>query len=303
MSLLSPTQKPVKVYRSTDVGAPALDKSANCVANILKACLVTGYGSKLGAGWTLAFEDMATKSKVLRLNNTTNVPLFLRVYNDTGSTMGVQLVKDPVSANSATKILECSTVFKYLGNLTTGSWAVIAHDTGFWFFAEYLASGKLANRSGAFLFAAIVPATQSEGFVLHHTGGSYSDGDNDRHSIALKKDEFFLGDPNVIVNEGGLVAPMVYNLSSDTVSSKSYERLAAGASNQSPVAISTPLHIIGSDDIYQMPVFIPSRNDLNNFALVDSTNSQPMMNFCTSGQYKPTDKGANAYIPTEYWEV
>lgn len=47
---------PVRVYRSSDVGAPALrGNSPGDFINLLKKCLVDGYGSKPGAGWTQAF--------------------------------------------------------------------------------------------------------------------------------------------------------------------------------------------------------------------------------------------------------
>ena len=48
-------EMPVTLYRSTDDDAPALTKSN--LSLILKACLVTGYGSKPGAGWTMPHED------------------------------------------------------------------------------------------------------------------------------------------------------------------------------------------------------------------------------------------------------
>lgn len=40
------------IYRSTDPGAPVLNKNAGTLINVLTACLVTGYGTKTGAGWT-----------------------------------------------------------------------------------------------------------------------------------------------------------------------------------------------------------------------------------------------------------
>lgn len=42
----------VNIYYSTDTGAPALTGRAGSLYNLLKACLVTGYGSKAAAGWT-----------------------------------------------------------------------------------------------------------------------------------------------------------------------------------------------------------------------------------------------------------
>ena len=58
-------EMPVTLYRSTDDDAPALTKSN--LSLILKACLVTGYGSKPGAGWTMPYEDAAASKRVFAL--------------------------------------------------------------------------------------------------------------------------------------------------------------------------------------------------------------------------------------------
>lgn len=42
----------VSVYQSSDVGAPQLTNASGSLIAILDACLVNGYGSKAGAGWT-----------------------------------------------------------------------------------------------------------------------------------------------------------------------------------------------------------------------------------------------------------
>lgn len=51
---------PVTVYRWDDAGAPQITTdycSANDLKAILQACLVTGYGSKAGLGWSKVFDD------------------------------------------------------------------------------------------------------------------------------------------------------------------------------------------------------------------------------------------------------
>lgn len=44
-----------EIYRSTDSGAPVLEGVVDSMRQLLKACLVDGYGSKTAAGWTEAF--------------------------------------------------------------------------------------------------------------------------------------------------------------------------------------------------------------------------------------------------------
>jgi hypothetical protein len=45
----------VRVYKSTDVGAPTIGRTAGALITLLDACLVNGYGAKAGAGWTKPF--------------------------------------------------------------------------------------------------------------------------------------------------------------------------------------------------------------------------------------------------------
>lgn len=62
----------VQVYYSNDVGAPTLSGTAGALATILKACLVDGYGSKPGAGWTVALDDYAANKSYIFRNDPIN---------------------------------------------------------------------------------------------------------------------------------------------------------------------------------------------------------------------------------------
>lgn len=59
MSFLNPVSEPVLSFSSTDASAPQINymsRVAGDVKAVLKACLVTGYGAKVGAGWTVESE-------------------------------------------------------------------------------------------------------------------------------------------------------------------------------------------------------------------------------------------------------
>lgn len=59
MSFLNPVSEPVLRFSSTDAGAPQINYNARVagdVKTVLKACLVTGYGDKASAGWSIANE-------------------------------------------------------------------------------------------------------------------------------------------------------------------------------------------------------------------------------------------------------
>lgn len=59
MSFLNPVSEPVLRFSSTDVGAPQINYNARVagdVKTVLKGCLVTGYGAKPSAEWSIVNE-------------------------------------------------------------------------------------------------------------------------------------------------------------------------------------------------------------------------------------------------------
>lgn len=59
MSFLNPVTEPVLWFKSTDADAPQINynaRTAGDVKAVLKACLVTGYGTKASAGWSIVNE-------------------------------------------------------------------------------------------------------------------------------------------------------------------------------------------------------------------------------------------------------
>lgn len=50
----------VTIYRSEDAGAPVLSGTAGALINVLTGCLVTGYGAKAAAGWSLVSGSTST---------------------------------------------------------------------------------------------------------------------------------------------------------------------------------------------------------------------------------------------------
>lgn len=59
MSFLNPVNEPVLRFKSTDAGAPQINYNARVAGDVkavLKGCLVTGYGDKASAGWSIVNE-------------------------------------------------------------------------------------------------------------------------------------------------------------------------------------------------------------------------------------------------------
>lgn len=286
MSLLTPERVPVKVYKWDDVDAPILDKTAGCVATILKACLVTGYGDKEGAGWMLAHEDLVTNTKILAIDSASPVQLYLRIKNDTGSDVAVQVVKDVVDANTATVVAECSSVFRYLGGINTGHWVLIANQYGFWIGASVNSKYGTAAQSGVYCFAGQVAGTQDTAFLVKHTGGDWPNSVHERSSITGTNSKSAYADAVCV------------NTVDNAVSQGRLSFLFSGSSDDSAAAIAAPLYFKSPTDVYQLPVYAPSRNNLLNFDAV--LGLRPALNFCTSTQLWDVN---NTYVPTDYWSL
>ncbi len=177
MSLLTPERVPVKVYRWDDEGAPALDKTSNCMATIFKACLVTGYGTKEPAGWTMPWEDTTAGVKVLRPEVSPHTDFYLRLSADTGTEMAVQVYLNMTDANTGDLKLQCDSPFKYGKNNTSGKWILIASPRGVWFTSEHAYQTNVSlNMSGSFFYCghttAYAQAAQT-GVYLQHSGGAH----------------------------------------------------------------------------------------------------------------------------------
>lgn len=84
------------VYRFDDAGAPqVVNGTPSEYMNIIKKCLVDGYGSKAALGWSVVDED------------TTDAP-FLALKNGPQGTGGVFMMDAQSNANNATFTVQCA---------------------------------------------------------------------------------------------------------------------------------------------------------------------------------------------------
>jgi hypothetical protein len=140
------------VYKSTDPGAPALTGQAGSLRDVLRAVLVTGYGSggdaKAGAGWTEPFSG--TNVSAFRNSAVTGTGGYLRV-DDTSTYAGsnarsalmraYEVMTDvdtgtgptPTAAQVASGLLVPKS--KTLDS-TSRAWVVIANERFFYLFTD-----------------------------------------------------------------------------------------------------------------------------------------------------------------------
>lgn len=108
-------------YMSTDAGAPVLTGQVDSYINLLKACLVDGYGSgpsaKAAAGWTVAFSDYPNHKFALRNDSVLGSGMYVRVLDDGSGT-------------SATAAMAHMQAFTSMSDVNTGTDATPASITG-----------------------------------------------------------------------------------------------------------------------------------------------------------------------------
>lgn len=152
----------VRIYNSTDSGAPTLTGQASSLISLLSACLVDGYGSKAAAGWSKPY----TGTNLAAFRNTTSggSGMYLRVNDAGGGTGGTReaLVRGYATmsdVNTGTAetptTAQVSTSIVWRKSNTTDStarpWIVIADDRTFYLNID---TGTLATEYGTGLYGA-----------------------------------------------------------------------------------------------------------------------------------------------------
>lgn len=167
-------EMPVTCYLSTDNAAPVLTKDNLSI--VLKACLVTGYGNKHGAGWTMPYENSAENKRVFATEISGELDSFLRVKDNNDGTSVVQSYRTMRDIDNGDKIIELDNLYKYGKSTVTGRWAVIASSRSciVWVEGGYDSAG----RNGQMLFYGDTASAHdgSRALLLAHSGGEYSDG-------------------------------------------------------------------------------------------------------------------------------
>lgn len=128
------------VYRWDDDGAPIMTGEAGSFVNVLKACLVNGYGTKPAAGWTLEYDNVDNTSAAFRNNPITGTGFFFSVEGQY-SNSNVHIVQGYETMSAlATGIgpFRDPTVNQYFITATTSNsvpriWILVADDRAFYF--------------------------------------------------------------------------------------------------------------------------------------------------------------------------
>lgn len=143
--------KPI-IYKSTDAGAPQLTVTAGAMNTVIKACLVTGYGSKAAAGWEIVHEDLATKKLAIRSTNIKSIKSVLLIHDTAAkkSLVNAFLEWDSL-ANIGVTSFGSGAFFKSMtGSPASSVWIIIATDDFFYLWTQNDASYPTLGAVSAF---------------------------------------------------------------------------------------------------------------------------------------------------------
>lgn len=128
------------IYSSQDAGAPQIFRSAGDINTAIKACLITGYGTKSAAGWELLSEDLVAHTLTVRSKNPKSIKSVFVIKDsdiNTGPTISGYLGWDEANSKPISKYGERNGVLNRNTDSRPASnaqkWIIAADDKFCWF--------------------------------------------------------------------------------------------------------------------------------------------------------------------------
>lgn len=137
-SLFQLEQKPVTVFRASDAGAPVLTADIGSLKTLLKACLVTGYGSKQGLGWQMAFESTDKNVAAFKSADPTASGFYFKIDNSTTGTAKLSAYQAMTDISTGTKPLVVDQTY----DLAASNWMLVGHGKAFILLLDVTVSGE-----------------------------------------------------------------------------------------------------------------------------------------------------------------
>lgn len=284
MSLSQPVRYPVKYYSHLDAGAPQLADADGVIKNILKACLVTGYGTKAGAGWTSLFDDAnrIVLRRPLRTGNPPDIKIENGVINGSAKHRIVSQ-DDPNGLDDATEIAVVN-----ISTRDTGfkpEWHLIATDFGFLLCYQVAYSSYNNNIlyvGGAKALSSNGDPSGGDSFIVFKQNGAKIDGSGSvMRSMFDKEVSFYDVRFNTDIKDKYFLSVPVTELSFDSMYLA--QRIIVGARLELPFFCS----------------IADKFTDRSSSAITVS--NRPMLRYVNS-LYELTN-GRPLYIPLDYWEL
>lgn len=127
--------KPI-IYKSIDAGAPQLSATSGAMNAVIKACLVTGYGDKLSAGWEVVYEDVAAHKMAICSTNIKSIKSTLRLVGTNPNYTLATAYKTWSKVTNTGGESFGEGFFVNMWGTSTPNWVVIATDSFFYLFVQ-----------------------------------------------------------------------------------------------------------------------------------------------------------------------
>lgn len=160
----------VRVYYSTDTGAPTYSGAVGALIGVLKACLVDGYDGKTPAGWTQEFSDTnraafrpaAGNRHFLRVDDTTMAHARVTGY-ESMSDISTGSGAFPSSAQVSGGLYALKSD---AASSAARGWVVVADEKRFWLVSTLFSStiASSASRAAGMFFGDIISAKAGDAF-------------------------------------------------------------------------------------------------------------------------------------------
>lgn len=283
MSLKQPVQYPVKYYSHLDADAPQLADADGVIKTILKACLVTGYGTKESAGWTSLFEDV--NRIVLRRPLGTGNPPDIKIEN--GVINGVashRIVSqdNPTGLDYATELASVNLLAR--DSQHGNEWHLIVSDFGFIFYYQMDGTGRSQVKSSIVYCGSLMRLRDSDDdfFMTNEMPAAKSDG---TASTSFPSGFFNSIFKNARLNTSASLKYLEFTTSELSINNDyAAQRVFLGDYNLLPFYKSLSISFISNSD------------------RITSIDNRPFLRLIPQAVQSSNIKGA-LYIPLDYWEL
>jgi hypothetical protein len=129
------------VYKSTDDNAPVMNGIAGSLINLLRKCLVDGFGTKAGAGWTLEFLNTAETIAVFRNDSVNGFGKYFRIDDTYGTYAKIAAYETMSDIDTGSGRIpggdSSSTVYYIVKSVSASTvsrpWIAVADNRSIWF--------------------------------------------------------------------------------------------------------------------------------------------------------------------------
>lgn len=290
MSLKQPVQYPVKYYSHLDAGAPQLADADGIIKTILKACLVTGYDVKEGAGWTALFEDdfRIVLRRPLRTGNPPDIKIENGVINGTASHRIVSQ-DDPTGLDDTTELAAVNLIARDSNYRI--QWHLLATDFAFIFCYQMDGTGRNQAKNNMLYCGSVMKIADADTDYFITNYEKYTTGSG------TSSTSFPYGyyENNVKNMRDGVVID-----NSNTTQGIKKISLGVGELDLNNDYLAQ-IMIINTK--YVLPFLASLGNHSGNIInSVVSIDSRPMLRFMPT-HYRTPASDAVLYIPLDYWEL